>query len=1355
MAIPSEQYQLDKAFFHSVGKINTKKGQYVFESAFKSGHIVTQSEIRTDNIPFAGNSEQAQTNVSENPTVLKFYDKVELKEVEGTNGEAYYITDPDTQNTITGLVGPTDAMQGTTPSNGYLATLHKSNGEDIPATTGVYVIDYFSGLVLFGNGYTPANLGWGTPKLSFYAYIGRKLNVDELAAEAGTPDDKTIKKEEGKLSVKISQTEHNALVVDGTGLFVGAIDPESLPVATSAVLGAIKKGEGLAIDGSGVASIDVDGSSIGLTGDAGSKKVSVKISGNAGNTIIVDDQGLFASNPVATNDVAGVVKVGADDEQINLALDGTISLKEEFLNKITAAYVNASYENGTHTLTLSKNDGSSTQVVLPNSVTDISYAAKSEDENVMELKFTFGDGSAKSIEMDKEKFLSSASYDQATNILTLSMTNGDEVTVDLTDLIDPVIFENSTTVEFETIEAGEDDKGGKFRATVKLSATGGNKIKDNNGLYVAPYTAATSETATVTVDQEANTIKVDAKISADEGNILGQGSVDKGLFVAPYTVADTNSVDMTLTGKEIKADVKLSVEEGNIVEIKADGIYVPTPDEFNLSAATSTTLGGVKVSDNDGITVDPDGTIKANVDGTTVEVNAGTKKIGLTQTIQTSINEKLKNITYSDYKLTLTKGDDSTSEVDLTNLHDVYTGVDGNTATVTVSGEKAISVDVKISSDEENALKVGTDNALYVDPIKVDGTTITQDGETKVISVGEIDVAKVTGLSDRLSTIEGDINNLETSVGQSTDPSSSDSLFGKVKKNAEDISTINGKLGTEEDTIEDNTIYGSINDLKDKVQNNSLDVQNNGTSVDASNPIHLMNFEGEGFVVTKTANGEVKITMPFNLSKMNASNFNSTGGTTSPTVANVSQGNSRYVALPGEGASYKVGDWATTSTHSVLLNSTSQLVYKTADACWFKTNDSVFEIIIYGADGVEELKKYTTNAITGNGTYGTLGSDFISVGISGWTEDFMGNKAVVTITINYKNIVTDGGRFSVKITQKQGESVVGTAKTQNNFFYDKNDTTPAIESVTGTITTPVTKFVSGVEYYTTNTKVTVTTGNITNALNQTFPTALLKTSCSNNFIGGVGDVNWGETATSGITGYAADAKSDAVLTYSKEFTINNNLYLTSNPTVSVAVYDWSLGSAVSGTVTLDKPINTKNTASTDLIEYFEVENKRRHNTGSYDLFSEEDYKTLDADGLQVGLNGKVGYPAENSDSTGFYRTFVRSFNKSGVANGNGKFTFSGGSSFTETDLANGNIKMEISLDGTNWFDLSKSLVGSATANGDGCRVFADTDQLPNAISFSFGGGNTNASTGGGWGIFYRLSVKKGSNAQVDTITLGW
>lgn len=45
-----------------------------------------------------------------------------------------------------------------------------------------------------------------------------------------------------------------------------------------------------------------------------------------------------------------------------------------------------------------------------------------------------------------------------------------------------------------------------------------------------------------------------------------------------YTVTDTDTVDMTITGTEIKADVKVSKEADNAIIIKDDGLYVEVPE---------------------------------------------------------------------------------------------------------------------------------------------------------------------------------------------------------------------------------------------------------------------------------------------------------------------------------------------------------------------------------------------------------------------------------------------------------------------------------------------------------------------------------------------------------------------------------------------------------------------------------------------------------------------------------------------------------------------------------------------------------------------------------------------------------
>lgn len=64
-----------------------------------------------------------------------------------------------------------------------------------------------------------------------------------------------------------------------------------------------------------------------------------------------------------------------------------------------------------------------------------------------------------------------------------------------------------------------------------------------------------------------------------------------------YTVVDTSSVDMTITGTEIKADVKISADEGNTLEIRDDGLYVNVP-EIEMPE-----MPGVNATGDEGVTL--------------------------------------------------------------------------------------------------------------------------------------------------------------------------------------------------------------------------------------------------------------------------------------------------------------------------------------------------------------------------------------------------------------------------------------------------------------------------------------------------------------------------------------------------------------------------------------------------------------------------------------------------------------------------------------------------------------------------------------------------------------------------------
>lgn len=64
-----------------------------------------------------------------------------------------------------------------------------------------------------------------------------------------------------------------------------------------------------------------------------------------------------------------------------------------------------------------------------------------------------------------------------------------------------------------------------------------------------------------------------------------------------YTPADTDTVDMTITGTEIKADVKVSKEADNALIIKDDGLYVEVPEAPEIPEIVIGTKLNVPITD--------------------------------------------------------------------------------------------------------------------------------------------------------------------------------------------------------------------------------------------------------------------------------------------------------------------------------------------------------------------------------------------------------------------------------------------------------------------------------------------------------------------------------------------------------------------------------------------------------------------------------------------------------------------------------------------------------------------------------------------------------------------------------------
>ena len=82
---------------------------------------------------------------------------------------------------IHAYISPVDIPQDVTnnPSNGYSVKLFRGDdatigtpGSEIYITEGAWSVDYYAGIIHFGEDYTPFDLGWGSIKVTLFQYTG-------------------------------------------------------------------------------------------------------------------------------------------------------------------------------------------------------------------------------------------------------------------------------------------------------------------------------------------------------------------------------------------------------------------------------------------------------------------------------------------------------------------------------------------------------------------------------------------------------------------------------------------------------------------------------------------------------------------------------------------------------------------------------------------------------------------------------------------------------------------------------------------------------------------------------------------------------------------------------------------------------------------------------------------------------------------------------------------------------------------------------------------------------------------------------------------------------------------------------
>lgn len=141
---------------------------------------------------------------------------------------------------------------------------------------------------------------------------------------------------------------------------------------------------------------------------------------------------------------------------------------------LSGAISNVGYDAESKSISVQKGSGDPIVTALTGFFDGVSF-----DGSTGELSFTANGGTPVKVNLPVEQFLSAATYDNVSNILTLTLSNETKFDVNLADLVDTYSGESSNTA---TVSVNE----GKITASVNVSAEAGNILKTkNDGVYAA------------------------------------------------------------------------------------------------------------------------------------------------------------------------------------------------------------------------------------------------------------------------------------------------------------------------------------------------------------------------------------------------------------------------------------------------------------------------------------------------------------------------------------------------------------------------------------------------------------------------------------------------------------------------------------------------------------------------------------------------------------------------------------------------------------------------------------------------------------------------------------------------------
>lgn len=314
-----------------------------------------------------------------------------------------------------------------------------------------------------------------------------------------------------------------------------------------------------------------------------------------------------------------------------------------------------------------------------------------------------------------------------------------------------------------------------------------------------------------------------------------------------------------------------------------------------------------------------------------------------------------------------------------------------------------------------------------------------------------------------------------------------------------------------------------------------------------------------------------------------------------------------HISTPtSEGVPFKTSGWAGTNQATHTTN-TSVFTLTTPSQTTGFGGTSTFTVRVLDADNVTPIKLFTTPSLTANGNY-INGDGTVIVNLSSYGADATRMSAKAIVSIDIGTILSGSGKYSVQVTHSVDP---GTDPTGDHvyagtpIFYDSNQTTPTIGALTFSETQNhiVTRYLSGIQYYTIGSQFTVGVDAI-NRLNDR--TAKVDSNLVlNGAEYGLPTLTHSPFGTgAGFFSGWTNAYDNVSASYSNStwaITATNFRYI--GPTANVSGYGqdpWNV-SSTSNSANANVLIDTYGISSTNLFDDFNDENRRQDssfNSGS-------------------------------------------------------------------------------------------------------------------------------------------------------------